>query len=133
MNLRQKKKISAKILKVGKDRIYFNPERLSEIKESITKQDIRDLYADGAIKINEKRGRAKIEKGNRRRDGSIKKRVSTRKLDYMNKVRKLRKYLTHLKKNNKLEKEDYRKLRIYIKVQQIDSIKKIDKYLEDKK
>ena len=133
MNLKQKKKIASRLLGVGMTRIVFDQERLSEIKESITKQDIRDLYADGAIKIREKHGRRKIERKKRRRTGSIKHKVSTRKEDYMNKIRKLRKYLVHIRKNNQIKREDYAKLRIYIKVGQIDSIKKIDEYLKEKK
>ena len=53
MNLRKKKILAAKALKVGKERIIFLKPRLEEIKEAITKQDIKDLYKEGAIKIKE--------------------------------------------------------------------------------
>ncbi len=43
MNLRTKKELAAKALKVGKERIVFVEARLDEIKEAITKQDMRDL------------------------------------------------------------------------------------------
>ena len=49
MNLSKKKKLAAKVFGVGKERIVFAKSRLNEIKEAITKQDIRDLKNDGAI------------------------------------------------------------------------------------
>jgi len=49
MNLGKKKLLAARTLKVGKARIFFVDSRKSEIKEAITKQDIRDLKQDGAI------------------------------------------------------------------------------------
>ncbi|KKQ34082.1 MAG: UDP-N-acetylmuramoyl-tripeptide-D-alanyl-D-alanine ligase, partial [Candidatus Nomurabacteria bacterium GW2011_GWB1_37_5] len=41
---------------VGKNRIKFVESRISEIKEAITKQDIKDLLNDGAIIISDKKG-----------------------------------------------------------------------------
>ncbi len=51
MNLRKKKALAARTFGVGLSRIEFLEPRLDEIKEAITKQDIRDLYKDGAIRI----------------------------------------------------------------------------------
>ena len=57
MNLNTKKRLAARTLKVGLGRIKFDIERLDEIKEAITKQDIKDLKESGAIKIKEISGR----------------------------------------------------------------------------
>ena len=62
MNLRKKKELAARILKVGKERIIFSQQRLNEIKEAITKQDIRDLKRDGAITVREISGRRKNDR-----------------------------------------------------------------------
>ena len=51
MNLRKKKALAARTFGVGVSRVEFMEPRLEEIKEAITKQDIRDLVKDGAIKI----------------------------------------------------------------------------------
>jgi len=59
MNLRAKKQLAANTLGVGKGRIIFVNERLEEIKEAITKQDMRNLQKDGAIIIREVKGRSK--------------------------------------------------------------------------
>jgi len=85
MKLEGKKELASRALGIGKKRIVFNKERISEIKEAITKQDIRDLLKDKAIFINEIKGRKKIvRRKTRRRAGSVKKKVNNRKRDYMN-------------------------------------------------
>ena len=53
MNLAKKKSLAARVFGVGKSRVVFAKSRLNEIKEAITKQDIRDLKKDGAITILE--------------------------------------------------------------------------------
>ena len=59
MNLGRKKSLAAKTLKVGKERVVFLATRINEIKEAITKNDIRDLTAEGAILVKEVGGRKK--------------------------------------------------------------------------
>ena len=72
MKLNRKKELVSRTIGVGKGRILFNKERLSEIKEAITKQDIRDLVESKAIMIREITGRRKVERRRtRRRIGSI--------------------------------------------------------------
>jgi len=96
---------------------------LSEIKEAITKQDIKDLKQSGAITIKEKKGRRKIQKRKtRRRAGSIKKKVNTRKKDYMTLTRKLRKYLSVLKEKSKISSEDFTQLRKEIRTKDFKSL-----------
>src|SRR3989338_3574027 len=76
MTLKSQKRISASILKVGIHRVWFDPNRLSEIKEAITKADIRSLIKDLAIQKKPSnsisRGRAKkikIQKAKGRKKG----------------------------------------------------------------
>ena len=112
MNLGKKKILAAKTLGVGLGRIIFNNERLAEIKEAITKQDIKDLYRDGAISVREIKGQRKIERRKlRRRPGSIKKKVGNRKRSYMMITRKSRAYIGQLRKQGKLSTEDFMLLR----------------------
>jgi large subunit ribosomal protein L19e len=116
MNLEKKKMLAARTLSVGRERIIFNTERLNEIKEAITKQDIRDLYNNKAIFIKEIKGRKKIiAKKNRRRKGSIKKNIKQTKKKYMVLTRKLRAHLFELKKKELLPREKYLELRRQIK------------------
>jgi len=112
MNLAKKKLLAVSTLGVGKDKIVFNIQRLDEIKEAITKQDIRDLLNAGAIFIKENTGRRKIVKRKtRRRLGSIKHKTKPGKRGYMILTRKLRAYLFELRNQNKLSPENYKTLR----------------------
>ena len=40
------RRLAAQILKCGENRVRFDPESLEDIKEAITKQDIKDLLKD---------------------------------------------------------------------------------------
>ena len=116
MNLTKKKELAAKTLGVGKGRIIFDNSRIDEIKEAITKQDIRDLNSNGAIKIKEISGRRKnVKRKNRRRVGKIKIKVNTRKQDYVKLTRKLRDYIKKLKEQGKIDLAKYKELRNQIR------------------
>ena len=83
MNLKKKKALAARTFGVGLERIEFVKPRLEEIKEAITKQDIRDLHKDGAIKIKPVKGRKILIKRKRKRStGNIRKKVNKRKKEY---------------------------------------------------
>lgn len=123
MKLEAKKALVARTLNVGKNRISFNTARLSELKEAITKQDIKDLKDSGAIHIKEKAGRKTLKKRKtRRRAGSIKKKVNKSKEEYMTLARKLRSYLSYLKKTNQIETEKYQELRKEIRARAFRSL-----------
>ena len=104
MSLEKKKELAKRTFDVGKGRIVFIESRLDDIKEAITKQDIRDLQKDGAIIIKPIGGRKKNVKRGRRGVGKIRKRNIIRKRGYVNLTRKLRKYLLTLGENEKLSK-----------------------------
>lgn len=123
MKLDKKKELAARTLGIGKARIIFNMSRLDEIKDAITKQDIRELVKSGAITLKEIKGsRAKKKKKTRRRAGSIKKKVNTRKRDYMTVTRKLRAYLLEVRKRGSLSLENYRQLRKEVRLKQFKSL-----------
>ena len=108
MNLAKKKNLAAKVFGVGKGRVVFIKSRLNEIKEAITKQDMRELKMDGAIKIREIKGRkTKPNEKQKKGPGKIKKNVNKRKREYMAATRKLRKYLYHIKSQGGISKEEY--------------------------
>lgn len=112
MKLEKKRSLAARTLNVGKNRIVFNTSRLNEIKEAITKQDIKDLKESGAISVKEVKGRRKIiKRKTRRRAGSIKKTVKGGKRKYVILTRKLRAHLKYLKKNKKIKQEEFIQLR----------------------
>jgi len=129
MNLRTKKELAKRALKVGKDRIRFVTSRLSEIKEALTKQDIRDLKKDGAIVIKEVKGRKKVVKVNNRSTGNIRKKVNTRKRDYVIMTRKLRRYVLEMKKQGKVTHEEYKDIRKKIRNKAFKSKANLKEYI----
>ena len=116
MNLLNKKRLAAETLGVGISRIRFNQERLNEIKDAITRQDILNLVGSKAIELKDIKGRRKAHSiGHKRKKkrgaGRIKKKVKSRKSDYVKLTRKLRAYIKELKKQDRITKEQYYDLR----------------------
>ena len=122
MNVKTQKRIVHSLFKVGKKRIKFNIEKLSEIKEAITKRDIKGLVSKEAIKINQKTGSSKSRsrkiltqkrKGRRKGIGSRKGKVTARlkpKKAWMGKIRIQRAFLKELKNKKLINTENYRDL-----------------------
>ena len=134
MNLIKKKELASKVLKVGKNRIMFNSENLAEIKEAITKQDIRDLHESGIIAIKPVKGRKKIvRRKTKRGPGKIKKKVNKRKQVYVKITRKLRGYIKELKKLGRITNEDYKTLRKKIRMRAFRSKAHLREQLEANK
>jgi large subunit ribosomal protein L19e len=112
MKLENKKRFAGKVLGVGKGRIILNKTRLSEVKEAMTRQDIKDLFSSGAISIAEIKGRRKVEKRvTRRRAGSRRQPAINKKMLYATTTRKLRAYVGELRRSEKITKEQFLKLR----------------------
>ena len=71
MKLKTQKELSAGLLKCSKKRVIFDTERLEEIKEAITKEDLRGLIKDDAISAKPikgvSRGRARKRQEQRKK------------------------------------------------------------------
>ncbi|MBI2110521.1 50S ribosomal protein L19e, partial [Candidatus Woesearchaeota archaeon] len=119
MILKSQRRIAAQLLKVGSNRIWFDSERLEEIKESITKADIRSLIQDGAIQkkpetgISRGRKRKRLlqkRKGRQQGSGSRKgKRTARlpRKRAWILKIRAQRKLLGRLRQKKVITPKTY--------------------------
>ncbi len=106
MNLSKKKKLAMRTLNVGSSRIVFLESRLDEIKEAITKQDIKELVKNGAILIKEGKGRRKASKNGKSRSmGNIRKKKRNRKRNYIILTRNLRNYSRGLESEGKISGE----------------------------
>ena len=133
MNLSKKKELAKRTFGVGKDRIVFVDSRLNDIKEAITKQDIRDLMGDGAILIRDVKGRKKVIRKKSRSPGNIRKKVNRRKKEYMILTRKLRKYVSDMKEQGKLSEGDIKGIRKKIRAKQFRSGAHFKEYVGDLK
>ncbi len=132
MDLSKKKELAARALNIGKHRIIFNNSRLDEIKDAITKQDIKDLFNSKAIAIKEIKGRkTKKKRKTRIRQGHVRKKVLNKKREYIIFVRKLRKYLSSLKKQGAIKRENYLNLRKEIRARTIKSISQLKERIKE--
>lgn len=122
MKLNAKKRLAAQILKAGINRVWIDPTRAEDISVAITREDIRSLIRQGAIRAKPEhgtsRGRyrelaAKRKKGRRGGAGSRKGAKHARlgkKASWIQTVRPLRSRLRELKKEGIIEPREYRKL-----------------------
>lgn len=134
MNLRSKKALAARTFDVGKERIVFVNSRVNEIKEAITKQDIKDLKKDGAIIIKEVGGRKAVKKKSKKRGpGKIKKNVSKRKQEYVIMTRKLRSHVGELKKKGKMSNEEFKAIRKKIRNREFRNKAHLKEHLDENK
>ena len=64
-NLANQRRIAAALLKCGVNRVWFDPERLSDIQNAISREDLRGLIEADAISAHQKkgvsRGRARVK------------------------------------------------------------------------
>jgi len=113
------KRIAASVFKVGQNRVWFDPSRINDIREAITKEDIRILIKEKAIKkkpkIGVKRRAGKIRqkrkrKGRGRGAGRKKKIVKKKKKEYIIKIKNLRKYIKMLKQEGAINPKESKKL-----------------------
>ena len=144
MKLDNQKRLAAQILKCSKKKVKFDPDRLSDIKESITKADIRNLIKDKAvIKIVTKgvsRVRARkrlVQRRKGKQSGPASKKGSRgarlpRKREWINKIRAQRGLLNRLKDKKIIDKKLYRDLYLKAKGGFFRSKRHIKLYLEER-
>src|SRR3989338_690475 len=144
MKLLKAKEISAELMNCGKGRVWINPKNTKEIKESITKEDIRGLITQQIIKkrqdnfqstakANELREKKKQgrRKGQGKRKGTKKTRVNARK-QWQSKVRTLRKKLKELKVSDaeKVVQAGYKKVYKMVKGNYFKGKNDLQRYID---
>lgn len=109
MDLTVQKRLAADVLKCSSKRVVFDPARVTDIKEAITKKDIKSLVGEGIISEKQKkgisRGRARktlvkkrkgLRSGPGRRKGKHNARTP-RKTEWIKRIRHQRQFLQELK------------------------------------
>lgn len=139
------RRLAAQILKCGENRIRFDPASLEDIKEAITKTDLRLLINNGAIskkvlvgtsKFWARKTRMQKSKGKQKGFGSRKGKKTARGLApkriWINKIRLQREYIKSLRNNNAITSTDYHELYLKSKGGFFRSIKHLKMYTEEK-
>lgn len=122
MKLNNQRRMVADMMGVGLDRVKFDNSRIADIKEAITKIDLRSLIKDNAISILPKSGISRARsrkilkqksKGKRSGRGSKKgkKRATlTKKRAWINRVRIQRDFIKTLRDKKLVTTQTYRKV-----------------------
>lgn len=143
MKLNNQHRIAANILKCSEKKIWLDPDRLSDIKEAITKVDIRSLIKEGVIRKKPAKGVSRVRarkileqkrKGRQKGQGSKKGKRTARlskKRGWINKIRAQRILLNDLRGKKKISKKEYRDLYIKAKGGFFRSKRHIMLYIEE--
>jgi large subunit ribosomal protein L19e len=122
MKLDMQKTLASKVAKVGTGRIRIDPANASQVKEAITKADIRDLIDQDVIKVmplvrnSKARARARAaakKKGRQKGAGSKVGRATARsppKKEWINRIRLQRKIIKSFKESGRLSTGDWKVL-----------------------
>ena len=129
--LSMQRRLAAEILGVGENKVFFDNLRIDDISQAITRTDIKELIKDKAIfkKISERQAK-KERKGKRKGSGKFRRKVRTRKRDYILKIRNLRRYLSSVKGNG-MPLEDYNYMRRLAKAGHFKTRKHLKEYYND--
>jgi large subunit ribosomal protein L19e len=144
MKLDKLKTFSGKILKKSKHKLVIDEKSYADNKEfvdkAITRQDVRDIISKGVIKkkpdTGQSRGRArtllikkklKRKRGEGRRKGTPNARQKVNL--YNQRVRALRKRLSELRKEDKLNGKSYSKIYLMVKGNYFRGKKHLEEYI----
>ncbi len=142
-DLKAQKRLAADVLGVGEKRVWFDPESQGEIADAITRDDVRDLIADGVIAAEESsgnsRGRAreraaKRAYGHRKGHGSRKGTAGARedqKADWQSRIRAQRQELRELRDAGDITRDEYRALYDMASGGEFDSVADLQRYIND--
>jgi large subunit ribosomal protein L19e len=141
-NLRSQRRLAAQILKVGKHRVWIDPERMDDVEAAITREEVKKLIHEKAIvslpEAGVSRSRAKVvrekkrmgrRKGAGSRTGSGRAKIS-KKEAWMSKIRSLRKRLRELKASRIITESSYRKVYAIAGSGRFESVAELERYLK---
>lgn len=143
MILKNQRRLAAELLKCSEKRVCFDKESLEDIKEAITKADIRGLISGKVItkkpvksisKVRARKIRLQKIKGRQKGQGSRKGKYTARnpkKEVWANKVRLQRSFIKILREKEVLTKSDYQKIYLKIKGGFFRSKRHIKLYLQE--
>ncbi len=122
MKLDSQRRLAAEILGVGIHRIWMDPERLEDIEMAITREEIKKLIHEGAIRVKPEKGisrgrkrKAKKQKRKGRRSGPGSRKGPKGEVEWKDKIRAIRRELRRLRDRGIIDRSTYRKLYLMAK------------------
>ena len=142
LTLTNQKRLAADIMKIGKTRVWIDPERIEDVEEVITREEIRRLIHDGVIQALPQKGvsrararvhRLKRKRGLRSGSGSRKggktSKISKKEM-WGIRIRAIRKHLKQLVDSRTIQRSTYRRLYLLAKGGVFENVGQVDKYIE---
>ena len=121
-DLASQRRLAAAVLGCGENRVWINPEKLSDVQNAMSRENIRNLIEEGTISSHQKKGisrgraRARIAKrayghckGPGRRRGAKGARTPS-KIQWIKKIRAQRKELRAQREAGSITRTEYRRL-----------------------
>ncbi|MFQ6135802.1 MAG: 50S ribosomal protein L19e [Candidatus Hydrothermarchaeales archaeon] len=145
MDLKTQKRLAAKILKVGQNRVWIDPEGIEDVATAVTRDDIKRRIREGTIQARAKKGvsrhrgrkrSAQRAKGRRRGHGRRKGKIGAKvpkKRRWISTIRPVRDSLKGLRDSKKIDSSTYRKLYLMAKGGIFKSRSHLDTYLKEHK
>ncbi len=142
-DLKSQRRLAAKIMDCGENRVWMDPDAQGEIAEAITREDVRELVQQGIIREKRKKGvsrgnaRERDEKrayGHQKGPGTRKGKAGARsdpKDEWKSGIRALRKELRRMKEDEEIDASTYRDLYGKAKGGEFDSVRYLRNYVED--
>lgn len=113
VNIKNKRRLIARYLGVGIERVWIDPEAIDEVMDIDTREDIMILIRRGVVKVKNISGQKhkirKRKRGPGSRKGPKTSRISKKEL-WMQRVRAQRKFLRYLRDKGLLTRHQYRVL-----------------------
>jgi len=143
VTIRSQKRLAASILNIGVNRVRIDPEMVEEVEMAITREEIRRLIHEGAIRAapekGQSRGRARVlaakkRAGRRRGPGSRKggkHSVVSRKSRWISRIRALRRRLRAHRERRVITVSTYRSLYRKAKGGEFRSVAELEKYITE--
>jgi len=143
LDLSLQKRLAAEVLGVGESRIWIDPNRIEDVEGAVTKEEIRKLIREGVIRVKPVKGNSrarwkerheKRKKGRRRGPGKRKGTKTARlskKEAWMNRIRKIRRYLRYLRDKGVIDKKTYRRLYMLAKGGAFKSLSSLKSYMKE--
>ncbi len=142
-DLSAQRRLAADVLDVGESRVWLDPDRQGDIADAITREDVRELVDEGAIRAetagSNSRGRARERQakrsyGHQTGAGSRKGTAGARdneKDSWRRRIRAQRERLRELRDAGELSRSDYRDLYDKAGGGEFDSVADLERYIED--
>jgi len=143
LDLSLQKRLAAEVLGVGESRIWIDPDRIEDVEGTVTKEEIRRLIKEGVIRAKPVKGNSrarwkerheKRKKGRRRGPGKRKGAKTARlskKEAWMNRIRKIRRYLKYLRDRGVIDRKTYRRLYMLAKGGTFKSLSSLKSYMKE--